>query len=555
MVSAKPVILAVDDEPEVLRAVERDLRKQYSTRYRVLRADSASQAIEAVKQLVARNETIALFVADQRMPEMTGVEFLEQALKFFPAAKRVLLTAYADTDAAIRAINSVGIDHYLIKPWSPPEELLFPVLDDLLDDWENTYTPGFDGIRIVGHRWSSKTHQLKDFLARNRVPYQWLDIEASSEASALVQTLPADGVRLPLVFFPDGSSLPEPSLIEVADRVGLRTQAESPFYDLVIIGGGPSGLAAAVYGASEGLKTVLIEREAPGGQAGTSSRIENYLGFPGGVSGSDLAKRALDQAKKFDAEVLAPQEVVSIHEDGSSKVVTLLDGQEITTRAILIASGVSYRRLDVPGIDQLSGAGVYYGAATTEAFACRDEAVYIVGGANSAGQAAMYLSKFAAQVTMLVRGKSLADSMSKYLIDQIGKTENITVRVCSHVTAVHGEDHVEAITIHDVATGVEEQVEAAALFVFIGAMPHTEWLATLLERDDKGFVLSGMDVFHKERRPRNWKLERDPYYLETSVPGIFVAGDVRSGSIKRVASGVGEGSMAIQFVHKFLAEM
>ncbi len=554
MTMAKPVILTVDDEPEVLRAVERDLRREYNSRYRVMRAESGAQALETLKELKLRNEFVALFVADQRMPEMSGVEFLEEAIQLFPTAKRVLLTAYSDTDAAIRAINSVKIDHYLIKPWSPPEERLYPILDDLLYDWEADFQPPFEGIRIVGHRWSAKTHQLKDFLARNRVPYQWLDIESSAEANTLVKSATTD-VRLPFVVFEDGAYLLEPSNIEVAQHIGLHTEAESPFYDLTIIGGGPAGLAAAVYGASEGLTTLLLEREAPGGQAGMSSRIENYLGFPAGLSGSDLARRALDQARKFGAEVLTPSEAMSIRDEGSSKVIQLSTGQEVTTRTILIATGVAYRRLDVPGIDALTSAGVYYGAAITEAVSCLNESVYIVGGANSAGQAAVYLARYAAQVTMLVRGSSLADTMSKYLIDQIAGTPNIAVRLRSQVTEVFGSGQLESLTILDSSSRQSETVPARALFIFIGAVPGTEWVNGLLERDERGFILSGVDLLREGKRPPGWRRDRNPYYLESSVPGVFVAGDVRHGSIKRVASGVGEGSMAVQFVHQYLAEV
>ncbi|MDX2160975.1 MAG: FAD-dependent oxidoreductase [bacterium] len=553
--ATRPVILAVDDEPDVLKAVERDLRSAYGSKYRIVRADSGAQALETLAALRLRNETVALFLSDQRMPEMTGVEFLENAIHLYPGAKRVLLTAYADTDAAIRAINSVKIDHYLIKPWSPPEERLFPVLNDLLYDWEASFTPPFEGLRIVGHRWSSKTHLLKDFLARNHVPYQWLDVETSADAARILQAMNAQEIQLPVAVFADGQTLADPSIVEVAGRIGLRTQAESPFYDLVIIGGGPAGLAAAVYGASEGLNTLLLEREAPGGQAGQSSRIENYLGFPLGLSGNELARRALDQARKFGAEVLTPAEAVAVHDDATSKIIRLSTGQEITTRTILIATGVAYRRLDVPGIDALTGAGVYYGAAMTEALSCRNEDVYIVGGANSAGQAAMYLSKYAAKVTMLVRGTSLADTMSKYLIDQIAATPNIVVRPCTQVTEAFGSDHLEAITILDSQTGQSEQVTATALFIFIGAQPGTDWLGDLVERDDKGFIFSGTDLLRDGHRPRGWWPSRNPYYLETSVPGIFVAGDVRYGSVKRVASGVGEGSMSVQFVHRFLAEV
>ena len=552
---AKPVIIAVDDEADVLRAVERDLRAEYSSKYRILRAESGSQALDTLHQLRLRNEPVALFVSDQRMPDMTGVEFLEQALEIYPTAKRVLLTAYADTDAAIRAINSVKIDHYLIKPWNPPQERLYPVLNELLYDWEASFTPLFEGIRLVGHRWSSKAHQIKDFLARNNVPYQWLDVELSHEAEQVLHSFNEDDVHLPIAIFEDGSFLIEPTIMDIAERIGLRTQAESPFYDFTIIGGGPAGLAAAVYGASEGLKTLLIERQAAGGQAGMSSRIENYLGFPLGLSGSELARRALDQAKKFGAEVLTPAEAVRIEDHGSSKVIYLSSGQEIVTRSILLATGVAYRRLDIPGIDTLTGSGVYYGAAMTEAISCREESVYVIGGANSAGQAAMYLANFAAKVTMLVRGTSLADTMSKYLIDQISSTPNIVVRVCCQVVGVEGEGNLTGITVRDAQSGELEQLPATALFIFIGAQPGTEWLGDLVETDERGFILSGSDLLKDGRRPRGWTRSRNPHYLETSAPGIFVAGDVRHGSVKRVASGVGEGSMSVQFVHQYLAEI
>lgn len=548
---AKPVILCVDDEPNVLRAVERDLRNKYGEDFRILRASSGEIALNAVQELALRNEVVAVFVVDQRMPEMTGAEFLEAAIQYFPEAKRVLLTAYADNDAAIRLINNVGIDHYLIKPWSPPEERFYPVLDELIEGWIANYVPPFDGIRIVGHRWSAKTHQLKDFLARNHVPYRWLNIETSNEAQELLRAANTDG--LPVVALADGTLLSDPALLEVAYHIGLQTEAELPFYDLVIVGGGPAGLAAAVYGASEGLKTVVIEREAPGGQAGMSSRIENYLGFSG-ISGGELARRALAQAKKFNAEILSPQEVMSIKDQGSSKIITLRDGQEITARTVLIASGVAYRRLDVEGVDRLAGAGVYYGAAMTEAIACREEKVYVVGGANSAGQAAMYLSKYAAKVTMLVRGDSLVDTMSKYLIDQIEATENIVVRYCAEIVGVEGEESLQSITVRDMRDNRRDDLPAQALFIFIGALPNTDWLGDLVARDEQGFILSGTDLMPHGRMPRRWGLERIPYYLETSVPGIFVCGDVRSGSVKRVASGVGEGAMAIQFVHKYMVD-
>jgi thioredoxin reductase (NADPH) len=552
---AKPVIWTVDDDPDVLRAVERDLRRQYGDRYRILAADSGGKALEGVKQLKLRNEPIALFLVDQRMPHMSGVEFLEAALPFFPDAKRVLLTAYADTDAAIKAINDVQISYYLMKPWDPPEERLYPVMDDVLDDWVASYRPEFEGIRVVGNRWSPASYQIKDFLARNQVPYLWLDVEADAEAKRLMESAQGDGVKLPFVVFPDGTRLTEPSINQVASKVGLRTRAEMPFYDLVILGGGPAGLAAAVYGASEGLHTVMIEREAPGGQAGMSSRIENYLGFPSGLSGGDLTRRAVAQARRFGVEMLTPQQAHGIKIKDNYRIITLADGEEISCHALLIATGVSYRTLNVPGIERLTGSGVYYGAANTEALSCKAQDVYIVGGANSAGQGAMYLSRFARKVTMLVRGEGLAQTMSTYLIDQISKTPNIEVQTRSRVVEAHGEKNLEAISIINDKTGETRKVEAAALFIFIGAVPRTECLSNLLEMDEHGFILSGDDLTRNGRRPRGWSLERDPFLLETSVPGIFVAGDVRHGSIKRVASAVGEGSIAIELIHRYLSNV
>jgi thioredoxin reductase (NADPH) len=552
---ARPVIFAVDDDRPVLNAIQRDLRRQYGHQWRVIGADSGATALEALKQLKLRNEPVALLVVDQRMPRMTGVEFLEEAIKLFPDTRRVLLTAYADTEAAIRAINEIQLDHYLMKPWDPPEERLYPVLQDLLDDWQASFRPLFEGIRVVGHRWSPQAHQIKDFLARNQVPYQWLDVEADEEARRLVEFVGLDASQLPLVVFHDGSHLAQPTNVQVAEKIGLRTQAQMPFYDLIIVGGGPAGLAAAVYGASEGLRTLLIEQEAPGGQAGQSSRIENYLGFPVGLSGADLARRAVAQASRFGAEILTPQEVTGVRVKDSYRLVTLSDGTELSCHALLIATGVSYRKLDVPGIDRLAGAGVYYGAAITEALATRGKDVFIVGGGNSAGQAAVYLSRFASTATILVRGQSLAASMSQYLIDQLKATENITVRVRSTVTEVKGETYLEAITIADGATGTAQTVPAGALFIFIGAVPRTDWVAGLVERDKYGFILTGPDLMQGGRRPRGWTLDRDPFFLETNVPGIFVAGDVRHQSVKRVASAVGEGSMAVQFVHRYLASL
>ncbi len=553
---AKPVILTVDDDPEVLQAIARDLRQQYGSRFRIVRADSGQRALEATQQLKLRNEPLALFLVDQRMPNISGVEFLEQALPIFPTAKRALLTAYADTDAAIRAINSTQIDYYLLKPWDPPQERLYPILDDLLEDWMASFRPPFEGIRVVGNRWSPRSHQVKDFLARNQIPYQWLDLELEPEAQKLIEYAESDSQQqLPLVLFPDGSRLIQPFNAEIAERIGLKTQAERPFYDLVIVGGGPAGLAAAVYGASEGLTTVMIEREAPGGQAGSSSRIENYLGFPVGLSGSDLSRRAVTQARRFGVEILSPQEVIQVRVEDPYRIVKLADGSEISCHVLLVATGVSYRRLDVPGMDKLYGAGVYYGAAQTEAIACGGEDVYIVGGANSAGQAAMYFSKYAGRVIMLVRGESLTKSMSQYLINQIEATENIEVRAYSQVVEVKGETHLECLTIQDVRTGSTETVNAMSLFIFIGASPRTDWLDGIAERDRNGFILTGPDVMHEGKRPKGWSLDRDPFLLETNVPGIFAAGDVRYGSVKRVASGVGEGAIAVQFIHRYLSKV
>jgi thioredoxin reductase (NADPH) len=549
----KPILLTVDDDPEVLRAIERDLRQKYGGQFRVLRAASGATALETLKQVKLRGESVALFLVDQRMPQMTGVELLVEAMTLFPDAKRVLLTAYADTDAAIRAINTVKIDYYLVKPWDPPEEQLYPVLQDLLDDWMAGYHPPFQGVRVIGHRWSSQTHNIKDFLARNRIPYRSLDIEIDKEAQTLVKQGGLDGSRLPLVLFPDGSHLVGPTNTQVGEKVGLKTHAGKPFYDLIIVGAGPTGLAAAVYGASEGLRTILIEREASGGQAGMSSRIENYLGFPSGLSGGDLAHRAVTQASRFGVELLVPQEVNALRVQDLYRFVTLSDGTELGCYALIITTGVSYRKLDVPGIDRLTGAGVYYGAAMTEALSCVNSDVYIVGGANSAGQAAMYFSKYASSVTLLVRGDSLSKSMSQYLIDQIADTGNIIVQTHVCVTEVRGECNLECISIANTSTGEVQNVPATALFIFIGAMPQTEWVANTVECDPQGFILSGPALVPRGSRPKGWTLERDPFLLETNVPGIFVAGDVRCGSVKRVASGVGEGSIAVQFVHQYLS--
>ena len=551
----KPTILTVDDDLEVLQSIARDLRKKYGDRFRIVRANSGASAIETSEQLKVRNETVALFLTDQRMPEMNGVTFIEQAAPMFPKAKRVLLTAYADTNAAIEAINTAKLDYYLLKPWDPPEEKLYPVLDDLLEDWLAVYRPAFEGIRVVGDRWSPCSHNVKDFLARNQIPYQWLDVEVEPEATKLVDYVSnGSKPKLPLVLFPDGNRLEQPTNLQVAEKIGLQTQAEKPFYDLVIVGGGPAGLAAAVYGASEGLSTVMIERSAPGGQAGSSSRIENYLGFPVGLSGDDLARRGVTQAKRFGVEILTPQEVVEVRLEDPYRIVKLADGSEINCHALLLATGVYWRRLNLAGCDRLTGRGIYYGAAKTEALSCQGEEIYVVGGANSAGQAAMYFSKYAAKVTMLVRGDSLTRSMSQYLIDQIDATDNIEVLTHTEVKEVHGENSLTGLTLLYNQTGKTEKVETNSLFIFIGAKPETEWLDGVVARDERGFVYAGADL-KKSEHFRGWNRDRDPFLLETSVPGIFVAGDVRHNSVKRVASGVGEGSIAIMFVHRYLSEV
>jgi len=550
--------MTIDDDPEVLRAIERDLRGRYSDRYRVMRANSGDAALTTLRELKARNNPVALLLADQRMPRMDGVDFLSKAMDIHPLAKRALLTAYADTSAAIEAINEARVHYYLMKPWDPPEEKLFPTLDDLLSDWSAGFRPPYEGIRVLGTRWSSRSYDLRDFLARNQVPYQWIDIELAQtdpEVRRLIESLGPEADTLPLILFPDGARLPEPSFSVVADKLGLRTHAQTNFYDLAIVGGGPAGLAAAVYGASEGLRTVMIEREAPGGQAGLSSRIENYLGFPAGLSGADLARRAVAQARRFGVEILSPQEVKSVRIDGPYRYLTLSDGVEISCNALLLAMGVQWRTLDVPGIERLQGAGVYYGGGTSEALACKDETVYIVGGANSAGQAAMHFSKYAKKVVMLVRDTSLASTMSHYLIEQIEKTPNIEVMNNTNVVEVHGESRLSDITIARGAEGAREKLTATSLFIFIGAQPRTEWLAGLIERDERGFVLSGPDLLRDGKKPKSWTLDRDPGLLETNVPGIFVVGDVRHGSVKRVASGVGEGAVVVQFMHQYLAKV
>jgi thioredoxin reductase (NADPH) len=548
----RPVIFTLDDEPQVLNAVGRDLRAHFRSDYRIMSAGSGRDALEALQQLKQRNTPVALFLVDQRMPEMSGVEFLGEAMKLYPEARKVLLTAYADTEAAIASINKVGLDYYLMKPWDPPEQNLYPVLDDLISDWWATVPVPYDGIRVAGTLWSPTSHTVKDFLARNRIPYQWLDIEKDAPARELVTGVAGEKPRLPVVFFPDGSTLVEPTLQDLASKAGLQTEATQPFYDLIIIGGGPAGLGAAVYGASEGLKTALIEREATGGQAGTSSRIENYLGFPKGLSGAELATRATAQATRLGAEILTAQEVTQVRVEDVYRYVTLRTGQELGCRALVIASGVTTRRLEVPGSEKLEGAGIYYGAALTEAAYYRDEHVYVIGGANSAGQGAMFFSRFAGQVTMLVRASSLSKSMSAYLIDQIAATPNIDVRTRSSVTAVHGENRLEAISILHDDTGETETVQTPALFVFIGALPHSEMVRGVVEMNNAGFILTGPDLMLDGKRPKGWRLQRDPYLQETNVPGIFAAGDIRQGAVRRVAAAVGEGANAISQVHQYL---
>jgi thioredoxin reductase (NADPH) len=554
---AKPILLSVDDDADVLRAIERDLRSQYGADYRVLGSGSPESALDLLKQLNLRSDSVALLLADQRMPRIDGVHFLQEAMRIYPDAKRALLTAYADTTAAIGAINEASIHYFFMKPWDPPTEHLYPQLDDLLEDWQASHHPAYSGIRVLGTRWSPRSYELRDFLARNHVPYQWIDVEISAsdpETKLLLENLGPEATSLPVVLFPDGTKLLESTPAQVAQKVGLRTRAQTSFYDLAIIGGGPAGLAAAVYGASEGLHTVMVEREAPGGQAGMSSRIENYLGFPAGLSGGDLARRAVVQARRFGVEIIAA-EASGIRTEGPYRIIQLADGSEFSCHALMIATGVQWRRLDAPGIDRLQGAGVYYGGGATEAISYAGETVYVVGGANSAGQAAMNFAKYAEKVVILVRGSSLSSTMSQYLIDQINETPKISVWAHASVTEVHGETHLEEISVLCSDTGKIERVPASAVFIFIGALPRTDWLAGVVERDDRGFLLTGPDLVADGQRPKGWTLERDPFLLETNVPGIFAVGDVRHGSVKRVASGVGEGSVAVQFIHQYLSKV
>jgi thioredoxin reductase (NADPH) len=550
----QPIIFVIDDDQQVLRAITRDLKAHYRQDYRILSTASVKEALDSLLDLKNKGEVVALFLSDQRMPEMEGVDFLCKAQTFFPEAKRVLLTAYADTDAAIRAINDVRLDYYLTKPWDPPEEKLYPIITDLLEDWHGSYRPDFKGIKVIGYPYSPKSHDIKEFLSGNLVPYLWVEAN-TDEAKKLMQLNKWDAKDLPAIILEDGSVLCKPAIIDIASRIGLNPNVKNELYDVVIIGAGPAGLAASVYGSSEGLKTLLIERKAPGGQAGTSSRIENYLGFPNGLSGADLTRRAITQSARFGTDFLSPQGVKEIRTKDNYKTIILDDDTEVLTKAVVITTGVDYRQLTTPGIEQFTGAGVYYGAAMTEAASCKDKQVYVVGGGNSAGQAAMYLSKFAKQVYILIRKDSLASTMSSYLIDQIAGVSNIELMPQSEITEARGDTKLECLLIQDLITGEVKKVAADALYIFIGAKPYTEWLCKDIITNNKGFVETGRDLNLCSDFEKVWKAKRDPYLLETSCPGIFAAGDVRAGAMNRVASAVGEGSMAISFVHKYLSEV
>ena len=549
----KPIIFLVDDDRQVLRAIRRDIRQQYGADYEIIGTTSAHEALDSLHDLRKENEVVALFLSDQRMPEMLGVEFLEKARPLFPHAKRVLLTAYSDIEAAIKAINDVQLDYYLTKPWDPPEEKIFPVISDLLEAWQAHFVPPFEGLRVIGYQWAPRSHQVKDYLSGNLFPYQWLDVETHEAAAELMDLHQIDRASLPALIFEDGTLLADPSLQAIATKLGMSPEAREKLYDVAIIGAGPAGLSAAVYGASEGLRTLLVERRAPGGQAGTSSRIENYLGFPSGLSGADLARRAITQATRFGAEFLAPARVARIRSQDQYKILEMEDGKEIAARSVVITTGVDYRKLEAEGIDAFTGAGVYYGAATTEAYACRNVDVYIVGGGNSAGQAAMYLANFARQVYIVIRREGLEATMSHYLIEQLAQTANISILPHTEVVAAHGQTHLERLTLQT-EDGARREVPAGALFIFIGARPYTDWIELDILKNDKGYIATGRELMRYPGFARVWKLARDPYLLETCVPGIFAAGDVRAGAMNRVASAVGEGAMAISFVHKYLAE-
>ncbi|QOY85557.1 FAD-dependent oxidoreductase [Paludibaculum fermentans] len=547
----KPYILAIDDDTSVLRAVERDLKAKFSQDYRIIAVDAPQKAIDVVRQLTSRGDRVALFLVDQRMPHMSGTEFLQEVIALQPSAKRVLLTAYADSTAAIEAINKVKLNHYLMKPWEPPEHNLYPVLADQLEDWQASSREEFDGAIVLGTRWAPETHKLKDFLAKSQVPYRWLEPEGVADVRVLA-ALAGRTPALPALIFPDGTILEQPDLPQVAQKLGLATVPSRRFYDVIVIGAGPAGLACALYCSTEGLKTVLVEREAAGGQAGLSSRIENYLGFPSGLSGADLARRGVAQVKRFGVEVLAPADAVGLSVEGEYRVVKLSNGQELAAHSVVIAAGVQWRRLDVPGMDQLTGAGIYYGAATTEAASCKDEDVYIVGGANSAGQAAVHFAEVARSVTMIVRGDALSKSMSHYLVQRIETIPNISVMPNAEVESVCGEGRLQEISVRHFPDKRIEKLPASALFIFIGAEPHTEWLDGVVRRDNKGFLLTGANVLSDGKRPAGWKMDRDPYLLETSVPGVFAVGDVRDGAVRRVANSVGEGSIVLYFIRQYM---
>lgn len=550
-----PFILCIDDDAQVLRAIVRDLKSKYREDYKIISTTVVQEALESLLELKNKGETVAMFISDQRMPEMEGVEFLEKAMEFYPDARRVLLTAYSDTDAAIRAINSVQLDYYLVKPWSPPEEKLYPVIDELLSDWQTIYRPDFKGIKVVGYQFSQGSHAIKEFLAGNLIPYQWLDIQTSEDATRLLTLNELSIKDLPLVFFEDGTHLSNPTIMDIAGKVGMNPTVKLDVYDVVIIGAGPAGLAAGVYGASEGLKTLLIERRAPGGQAGTSSRIENYLGFPSGLSGAELTRRAIAQATRLGTEFITPASVKDIRQIDGYKKIVLEDNTEINTRAVIITTGVDYRQLETKGISDFTGAGVYYGAAVTEAAACSDKEVYIVGGGNSAGQAAMYLSKFAKNIYIIIRKEDLTSTMSAYLIEQIAGQPNIHIIPRTEIGEARGHEKLEQLCLGNIDTKEQRLVTADALYIFIGAKPFTDWLALDIIKDQKGFVVTGRDLKNHENFNKIWKENRDPYLLETSCPGVFAAGDVRAQAMNRVAAAVGEGSMAISFVHKYLAEV
>ena len=552
MATPKPVIFCVDDDPEVLAAIERDLRQHYNNEFRIIRANSAKEASIAAHQLKQRGTPVALFLVDQRMPETTGTEFLTEMKKIFPDVKKVLLTAYADTEAAIVSINEIALDHYLMKPWDPPEQKLFPVLNDLLADWSTNARLPFEGIRVAGAKWNARCYEIKEFLSRNQVPYQWVDIDDDKAMCELIKPLSDDLRRLPVVLFTDGSHLAAPSNLELAEKAGITTKAKKPFYDVVVIGSGPSGLANAVYGASEGLRTIIIERSAPGGQAGSSSRIENYLGFPAGITGADLAHRAVAQAKRFGAELLTAQEAVSFRREDPYRYVKLSDGTEISCYVIVFATGMSVRKLEVPGIDKLQGIGVYYGSAMTEAATFRNKDICIVGGANSAGQGAIFFSRYARTVTILIRAKALSPAMSKYLVDRIDATPNIKVITEVQVCSVEGETSLEKVIVRNKATGEERALEMNAMFIFIGAAPHSDMAEDFVPRDEKGFILTGPDLPKIGGKPKGWTQDREPFLFETNVPGVFAVGDVRSGANRRVAAAVGEGSAGIYMVHRYL---